>query len=231
LPKNLALIPARCGSKRLPGKNTKLFLGVPLISWTIDLALSSTLIDEVVVSSDCIEVLEIAKQIGGVELHQRSPHTSRDSALMQEVIYEALESLGGERVSTFDYLSILQPTSPLRNLEDLENSYNMLLKDSVADCVISYTQRPPNLGERKEISIGEEGYVTFDQIEETSYSGEPVYIRNGPAICISKLPEARHRLLHGKVLGYEMPFIRSVDIDTHTDFLIAEAIAKSMTKN
>ena len=231
MPKNLALIPARCGSKRLPGKNTKLFLGAPLISWTIELARSSTLIDEVLVSSDCIEVLEIAKRIGGVELHQRSPHASRDNALMQEVISEALESFGSERVTTFDYLTILQPTSPLRNLEDLENSFNMLLKDTMADCVISYTERPPNLGESKEISISDEGYVSFNQMSMTSDSGEPVYIRNGPAICISKLPEAWHRLLHGKVLGYEMPFIRSVDIDTHTDFLMAEAIAQSMTKN
>jgi len=224
--KNLAIIPARRGSKRLPGKNTKLFLGRPLILWTIDVAMSSSSIDEIVVSSDCIDTLEIAKGAGVTELHLRSAATSSDEAKMQEVISETLNYLGGEKVSSFSCLALLQPTSPLRSPVDVERSFELFTNYPDTDCVISYTQRPQNLGDSKRISILKDGYVDAFPVEMRKIDSNPVYIRNGPAICLSKLPQAQSQLLHGKIRGYEMPFIRSLDIDSQTDFLIAEAIGR-----
>lgn len=227
MPRSLALVPARKGSKRLPGKNTKLFLGRPLISWTLDVAIKSKFIDEVIVSSNCLETLDIAKQAGVTEVYFRSAFASSDQASMQDVIAETLNQIGNSRVSSFSHLALLQPTSPLRNLNDIQESFELLSRDPDADCVISYAQRPPNLGDNKRISILENGYMDAYPFEMKELNPPPVYIRNGPAICISKLPKAQFQLIHGRIRGYEMPFIRSIDIDSQEDFVIAEAIARS----
>lgn len=224
--RNLALIPARSGSKRLPGKNTLNFMGKPLIQWSIEAALSSTSIDDVVISSDSDEILALAKELGIEYLHKRSAINSDDSALMQSVVQEALEYVETTSKLIPSNLILLQPTSPLRMAKDIDDAFETFAKESVIDSLISYTQPPANLSTSKLMKLMPLGFIdptSISSIYEPPKAHE--VLRNGPAICISRLPKAKDFLIHGQIRGFEMPWSRSIDIDTKEDFLLAEYYA------
>ena len=109
----LGLIPARGSSKRLPGKNIKLLAGRPLMTWTILEAMKSAWLDRVVVSSENAEILDIAQEYGA-EIIRRPTELARDDSLMYGVILHALALVPA------DYIVLLQPTSPLRTVEDID---------------------------------------------------------------------------------------------------------------
>jgi len=117
--KILALIPARGGSKGLPGKNIKPLLGKPLIAWTIEQAKASKYVDRVVVSTDDDEIAEVAIRYGAEVPFLRPKELARDDSPTIDAILHALDFFSdkGER---FDLLALLEPTSPLRDSEDID---------------------------------------------------------------------------------------------------------------
>jgi pseudaminic acid cytidylyltransferase len=138
LVKNLCLIPARGGSKRIPKKNIKSFLGKPIISYSIELAIKSNLFDEIMVSTDDQEIAEIAIKYGATVPFFRSSQNSDDFATTLEVIQEVrLEYL--ERKKIFDNICCLYPTAPLVKVNDLIEGYNLLLTNKI-DFVYPITQ-------------------------------------------------------------------------------------------
>jgi N-acylneuraminate cytidylyltransferase len=124
--KNICIIPARGGSKRIPKKNIKLFLGKPIISYSIELALKSNLFDEIMVSTDNDEIAEIAIKSGANIPFFRSSQNSDDFATTLDVIQEVrLEYLKLNKI--FDNVCCIYPTAPLVNISDLVKGYDLML--------------------------------------------------------------------------------------------------------
>jgi pseudaminic acid cytidylyltransferase len=136
--KNICIIPARGGSKRIPKKNIKLFLGKPIISYSIDIAIKCNLFDEIMVSTDDYEIAEIAIKAGAVVPFYRSNKNSDDHATTLDVIQEVrLEYLRLNMV--FDNICCIYPTAPLVNISDLIKGYD-LIKMKQYDMVYPITE-------------------------------------------------------------------------------------------
>ena len=123
---NLAIIPARGGSKRIPRKNIRDFLGKPIIAYTIEIALQSNLFEEVMVSTDDEEIAQIANQYGAKVPFMRSAENSSDYATTLQVIEEVLINYKSKLDLTFNQVCCIYPTAPLIGPEDLELGLNIL---------------------------------------------------------------------------------------------------------
>ncbi len=133
----LGLIPARGASKGLPRKNIKLLLGKPLITWTIEQALASKYLDRVVVSTDDKEIAEISKKYGAEVPFIRPKELARDDSTTSDAILHALNWFEKKGVK-FDYLALLEPTSPLREKNDIDNGIMKLIdNENKADSLVS----------------------------------------------------------------------------------------------
>lgn len=124
---NIAIIPARGGSKRIPRKNIKDFLGKPIITYSIEAALQSGLFSEVMVSTDDIEIAEIALKHGAKVPFYRSKETSNDVATTFEVIHEVVSEYKNQFNKEFDLVCCIYPTAPLIQVQQLKNGLNLLL--------------------------------------------------------------------------------------------------------
>ena len=126
----LAVVPARAGSKGLPGKNIKELCGKPLIAWTIETALKSVHVDEVVVSTDSKEIAEIALRFGASVPFLRPHQLATDEATSFAVVEHCLDFYYVERAVEFDYVVLLEPTSPLRRDTDIDQVLEKLDKNA-----------------------------------------------------------------------------------------------------
>ena len=126
----LAVIPARGGSKRLPGKNILDLCGKPIIAWSIEAGLNSSYIDKVVVSSDDDDILDTAKRFKA-EIIKRPKQLASDTASSFDVVKHAIDNL-----ESYDYVVLLQPTSPLRNYQHIDKAIEFL-EEKNADSIIS----------------------------------------------------------------------------------------------
>lgn len=127
--KKLAIIPARGGSKRIERKNIKPFLGKPIISFSIETAISSKLFDEIMVSTDDSEIAEISEKLGATIPFFRSKETSTDFATTSEVLTEVLNKYA-EMGKKFDYCCCIYPTAPFISVSKLNESLELLQKNS-----------------------------------------------------------------------------------------------------
>ncbi len=132
----LAIIPARGGSKGLPGKNIKPLQGKPLIGWTIQQAKQSKYIDEIFVSTDCINISKVSEEFGVKVPFLRPDELSSDVSSSMDVVSHVLnyyESIN----SQFEYIILLEPTSPLRKRTDIDAAVELLNVDNTADGIVS----------------------------------------------------------------------------------------------
>ena len=132
--KIVALIPARKNSKRLPKKNLMEFHGKPLIQWTIESALKTKFIDKIIVSSDDVQILSLSKELG-VNILEREKKLAKDSTPTFDVIEDTLKKIKEK----FDILILLQPTSPLRNKNHIEDAFSLYI-NLEADSIVSVTE-------------------------------------------------------------------------------------------
>lgn len=228
-PSMLALIPARGGSRGIPGKNTAQLAGRPLIAHTLEVACQLALFDDVVVSTDSEAIAEVGKQYGARVPFLRPAELSHDSTPMFPVVEHALDWLSKHERRDFLRVMVLLPTTPLRQVNDLLAAVAMLNEDPSADAVVSVCRvDEPHPYKLLEIR---DGYVhPFIKQNGGIYYGSrqalpPVYARNG-ALYLVKVSKLR---LHGTLLGhkaraYEMSPERSVNIDSPLDLLLAEAL-------
>lgn len=135
--KNLAIIPARGGSKRIPRKNIKEFLGRPIIAYSIETALKSELFDEVMVSTDDEEIAEVAREYGAEVPFMRSDENADDYATTVEVLLEVLEEYE-KRDYDFDQVCCLYPTAPFVTEEDLKKGLKLLEKATSSLPVVEF---------------------------------------------------------------------------------------------
>lgn len=130
--KNLAIIPARGGSKRIPRKNVKDFLGKPIIAYSIEAALKSGLFEEVMVSTDDDKIAGIAKEYGASVPFMRSKETADDFATTMDVLNEVINTYKKEFNKEFDYVCCIYATAPLIQIEQLKKGFNLLLNEKLS---------------------------------------------------------------------------------------------------
>jgi CMP-N,N'-diacetyllegionaminic acid synthase len=227
--KILAVIPARGGSKGIPNKNIVDVGGNPLIKYTIDAALGSEMLTHCVVSTDNDEISDIAKSCGALVPFKRPKHLSNDKALSLPVIQHAVEFMEAEQGYQYDLVIMLQPTTPLRQTEDIDNAINMLL-DNNADSVISVVEveghhplRMKRIVDGRLINYIDQGHEDMRPRQDLP----PVYIRNGAIYATIRNTLMIEDSFTGKdSRAYIMPNERSVNIDTHQDLLLAQSYFK-----
>lgn len=221
---NLAIIPARSGSKGLPDKNIKELNGKPLMVYSIEAALNSNLFDEVMVSTDSEKYAEIAKQHGASVPFLRSEELSGDKAGSWDVVKEVLNRYK-EMGKEFETICLLQPTSPLRDAEDIKNAYNLYNeKASVAVISVCEMEHSPLWSNTLTNDKSLAGFIK-PEANKPRQEIETYYRFNG-AIYIVKTAEIYkdYNFCREGSFAYIMPAIKSVDIDTAEDFEYAEFI-------
>jgi len=224
--KILAIIPARGGSKGLPRKNIKNLAGKPLIAWTIESALKSRYLDRVIVSTEDKEIAKIARRYGA-EVIERPKKLATDKAETIKVIFHVLRSLKKENY-TPEIIILLQPTSPLRSMNDVDKAIEYFLKNGCESVVSVYEfEHSPywTFEIKKRYLTPIFGWKYF-KIRRQDLP--KIYIPNG-AIFIAdvEILEKYKSFYTHKTLPYIMPVERSVDIDNEIDFKLAELILQN----
>ncbi len=221
----MAIIPARSGSKGLPGKNIKLLGRKPLIAWSIEQAKTSKYIDEVIISTDGEEISRIAKELGGNVPFLRPATLAQDNTPMIDVVAHVLNETEKPKGYLPDFVVLLQPTSPLRTLADVDAAIEMLVTNKTANAVVSVTEVSESPYWMK--TLTSEGFVEDFLRNKKIYNRRqdvPTVYRLNGAIYVCKTPillKSRN-FGPGNTLGYIMPEERSVDIDSIIDFKLAE---------
>ena len=132
----LCIIPARGGSKRLPGKNVKMISGKPLIAWTIESAARSKYIDTAIISTDDPVIAGVSKKYGAEVPFMRPRHLARDTSKIIDTLLYTLDWYEKKGIA-FDCLLMLQPTSPLRTVDDVDQAIEYFFKNKKARAVVS----------------------------------------------------------------------------------------------
>ena len=223
---NLAIIPARSGSKGLKDKNIKLLDGKPLIAYSIEAAKKSGIYSHIFVSTDSVRYGEIAMQYGAEVPFYRSKENSTDKASSWDVVKEALrryQNIGIE----FDTFTLLQPTSPLRKYEDIQKAYK-LFSDRKAIAVVSVCEMEHSPWWSNTLPENDSLY-RFLHIDNNIQRQElKTFYRINGAIYMADVTEFLKdtNLYREDCYAYRMPVERSIDIDSELDFKIAEAVLK-----
>lgn len=222
----IAIIPARGGSKGLPGKNIKQFLGKPMIAHTIEAALSSSPIDRVVVSTDDAAIAAVARDYGAEVPFLRPAELATDTATSRDVILHAIDFLEANGAA-FDVFCLLQPTSPLRSAADIDRAASVF-KEKSGDSVLSLVAYEHPIQWAMEVDEMDGKIVPIDRFQGIRRQDLAKYYRPNGAIYIFKKAfyQTHSDYSEGEVYGYVMASERSFDIDTEYDFIAAEAIGQ-----
>jgi len=216
----LAVVPARGGSKGIPGKNLRMIAGRSLLHRTIDQALSAKFVDEVVVTSDDQEILRHAKEVVGVKAIARPGELAADDTAMWPVVLHALDNS-----SPCDVVVLLQPTSPLRLATDIDAAIAMLV-DRNANSVMSvcevatspYWMFTIGDGDKLQRILPKQQVATRQELPTCFEINGALYVVNSKWFRTSQL------FVDDDTLAYVMPRERSVDIDTPEDLATAERL-------
>lgn len=223
----LALIPARGGSKGIPRKNIRPFCGKPLLQWSIDAALASACVDQVVVSTDDEEIAEVAKCGGADVPFLRPAEHASDTAPGIAPVLHALQEL-----SDVDDLLLLQPTSPLRTSTDIEAIFDLRKKANSASAV-SLTRTPKHPAWMYSINSNKNLKSLYQYDEAYCRQQLPsVYVLNGALYLATRtFLLSEKAFVTEKTVGYTMPPERSVDIDNLLEFEWAEFLFRSQNND
>lgn len=223
----LAVIPARGGSKGLPGKNIRPLLGKPLIAWSVEHALGSDLIDDVVVSTDDPEIARIAAESGAEVPFLRPAELALDNTPTFPVLKHVLDSLASQGRS-YEYLVLLEATSPLREPVDLDGALQMLDARPEAESIVAVadveTRHPEFI-----VRIGSDGLLKpylhervrvlrRQELDSLHFLSGTLYISRVDALL------REQTFYHDRTLPYPVPKYKSYEIDDLCDFTIVEAL-------
>jgi len=220
----IAIIPARGGSKRLPGKNLMMLAGKPLIAWTIEAAIESGVFDRVVVSTDNWEMAVLAAQFGAEVPFMRPEELALDNTPSIEVLIHAVNELLAGKETHWTHLACLQPTSPLRTAENIREAVK-LLEEKQADAIVSVckSEHSPLWSNTLPTSLSLDAFIP-ESIQKTPSQQLPAYYRLNGALyfCrISRMIEERTLFLKTGAYAYRMSRKDSIDIDDQVDFDLA----------
>lgn len=225
--KILAYIPARSGSKRIPNKNIRNFLGRPLIAYTIEHAKKCRLINRIIVDTDSPKIAAIARKYGAEVPFLRPKRLAGDKAKVEDTIYYTLKRLEREESYRPTHFVLLQTTTPLREPQDIEECWNFMRKTG-ADTVLTVAPTHPklyNLGPgNRLILVNREMRNT-----ENTQAWKPGYLLNGCIVYIVRIAAFfRERKVFTKnIRAVVNPKWRSIDLDTPEEWAAAEVIYKN----
>lgn len=223
---NIAIIPARSGSKGIKDKNIKDLCGKPLIVYTIESAFQSKVFDEIMVSTDSEVYAEVARQYGASVPFLRSEVNSSDTASSWDVVEEVLNNYDKNQ-RRFDTFCLLQPTSPLRTADNIKEAYELYRhKASFAVVSVCEAEHSPlwcgHLPDNCEL----DGFIEVESIRQRQTT-DKFYRLNGAIYFVNVERFRSNRFLYQKgSYAYIMEQEQSVDIDTDNDFQLAELLLK-----
>jgi pseudaminic acid cytidylyltransferase len=219
--KIIAIIPARGGSKRIPRKNIKNFLGHPIIKYSIDAAINSKCFDEIMVSTDDIEIAEIAIKLGAKVPFMRSEKSSNDNASTEDVIIEVLNEYK-KSSQVFSYACCIYPTAPFITPERLNTGLN-LLQTSQALSLIPITRFSYPILRSLKLENGKLVLNWPEYINSRSQDLKPAYHDCGQFYFIRIKEFMDHRMLFTEnTIALEIPETEVQDIDNEEDWKLAE---------
>ena len=215
----LAIIPARGGSKGVPRKNIRPLAGKPLLAWTIEAAQKSAYIDRLILSSEDEEIIAVAKAWGCEAPFVRPAELARDETPGIDPVLHALDALPG-----YDYVVLLQPTSPLREASDIDACIARCVEGDAPACV---SVSPPAQHPYWTYMIDSKDHLSplFENTFNRRQDLPAVYALNG-AIYVARTRDlrlTRDFLMPGTV-AFVMPDARSLDIDSPADLTLAECL-------
>ena len=224
---SIAIITARGGSKRIPGKNKKDFLGKPIMCYSIEAALSSGLFEEVMVSTDDEEIAGIARGVGASVPFMRSPDTADDFATTDDVLLEVLAEYE-KRGQTFEYMACIYPTAPFVTAEKLQNAFQVLKENNASGVMpVVRFSFPPQRG--MAVRDGRLAYCYPENAMKRSQDLETIYHDCGQ-FYFYKTEE--YRVSRGDLKDGYVPIVvpetEIQDIDNPTDWMLAEIKYKMM---
>lgn len=217
----LAIVPARGGSKRLPRKNVLDLAGKPLIAWSIEAGLKSEYIDKVIVTSDDDEILDIAKKFGS-DIIKRPDELASDTATSFDAIEHTIQN-----TYKYDYIILLQPTSPLRNEKYIDEAIELLdSKEAAAVVSVCEMDHSPLWSN----TLPENSSMTFflrDEVKNKRSQDLEIYYRLNGAIYICdtvRLLQEKSFFIKDNIFAYTMDRKSSIDIDEKIDFKMANLL-------
>lgn len=217
--KVLAIIPARGGSKGIPRKNIRSLGGKPLIAWTIEEGKKSKFIDKLIVSSEDSEIIEVAQSYGCDVPFVRPEYLAQDETPGIDPVIHALKEL-----PNYDYVVLLQPTSPMRLSEDIDNCIREMLENEAPACVtVTEPEKSPYWMYTLQENSLLQPLIPQKEFAARRQDLPSVYALNGAVYVASKewLLETES-FLTDQTTAYIMPKSRSYDIDDEADFLLCE---------
>ena len=222
---NIAIIPARGGSKRLPRKNILPLAGKPIIAYPIQTALDSGVFDKVIVSTEDAEIEAIAKQYGA-EVISRPDELATDEAHELDACLHVIDFVKEETSSDPDAFCVLYPTAAFMNADDIKQSLERLNQAPAADVVMGVTEYP--IHPYKTLLEGDDSFLSLLFPKEAKIRSQ--FYPKATASCgtfywlrTSSFRELR-TYSPEKLRGYVLPAERAIDIDTKEDFIIAEKL-------
>ncbi|MFH1770939.1 MAG: acylneuraminate cytidylyltransferase family protein [archaeon] len=230
--KIIAVIPARGGSKGLPGKNIKKLLGRPLIDYPIKAALGCKLINKVIVSTDDKKIAEIARKQGAEVPFMRPAKLATDKASSINVLLHAINFFE-KKGETYDLIVMLEGTSPMTTSKDIEKAIIMLNNNKKAESIVGFVkaeQYNPMLAfvKKKGFIVPYKGkqiaHIRRQDLTDTFFPEGTLYISK-----VSSMKK-RKTFYHDKTIPYEVERYNSFEIDEEMDFIIIEAIMKWLKK-
>lgn len=229
--KIIAIIPARGGSKGLPGKNIKLLAGKPLIAWTIERAKKSKYIDELIVNTDSKEIARVAKKYGAKVPFLRPKELAQDKSSVYDVIFHTLDWFK-KNGSEFEIVILLEPTSPLRKEKDIDNAIKLFLKNyKQADSLVSvgeiHLENPSITLKMDKKYIKNYMKTDFSRRQELSKAYFPYGV-----IYLSKTEALKKygKFYQKRTLPYLIERWQNYEIDDTYDFICTEAVLKQTLK-
>lgn len=232
--KVLGIVPARKGSKRVPDKNFRNFGGKPLFTHVVDSALKSTLLTDIVISTDHPKIIEYATlNYPGVRALSRPPELSEDGSPALDYVDHVLAFMKRELNKTYDIVVILQPSSPFTLPEDIDNTISLLVS-SGADSAVSVVRLDHMVHPFKMKQMVGDKLVPFIEEEKNRMAAHElpeIFVRNC-SVYASKTDVIinKRSIIGDDCRGYTMPYERSVDINEMIDFEFAEFLYNKRKK-
>ena len=223
----IAVIPARGGSKSVPGKNIRPLGGRPLLVWSIEVAQKVSEIDRLIISTDDAQIASVGRA-HGAEVYARPTHLATDDALVIDALRDLVGTLRSEQESA-EILLLLEPTCPFRAVEDVLDCLKLVAING-CDSAATFTDATLNphrawkiTGKTPEVFIpGVIPWLPRQQLPKAYQLNGAVY-----AVQIAGLANSGPSILFGRIGAIKMPQSRSIDIDSALDFLVAEQLASS----
>jgi CMP-N,N'-diacetyllegionaminic acid synthase len=216
--RNVAIIPARGGSKSIPKKNIMDFCGKPLIAWSIEQALTSTQVSSVYVTTDNQEIADVSKKFGA-KIIERPAELATDTASSEAALVHALADI--KKKEPFDAVVFLQATSPLREPSDIDSALQLFYREQAESLFSAAVLEDPCIWSDMN---GEITSVTFDyKNRKRRQDRKPYFLENGSIYIFrpNTLSTYNNRL-GGKISLYPMSLWKSYEIDSPDDIKICE---------